>query len=83
MLSVKPIGIVTEAGVDQLKVEIKQDRGSQYTTGNPYTATVDIDDPPSGAAPWSASPAPPSPFPTAALGSIGLTWTSLLHPTPP
>ena len=51
---------VTESGADQLQAEIKHVSGARYTTGNPYTATVEIDDPPSGTAFVGLSGAPSS-----------------------
>ena len=46
---------VAEAGADQLKAEIKNVGGARYTVGNPYTATVNIDDPPTDAVPVTLS----------------------------
>ena len=51
---------VTESGADQLQAEIESVSGSRYTTGNPYTATVEINDPPSGTAFVGLSGAPSS-----------------------
>ena len=50
----------TEAGVDQFMAEIKEISGSRYTTGNPYAATVEINDPPSGSALVSMTGTPAS-----------------------
>ena len=51
---------VTESATDTLYAEIKAITGSGYQTGNPYTASVEIDDPPSGTDLVSLSASPSS-----------------------